>query len=255
MNKFYSIITPPFDPTSGGIRVMYGLYGWLLSKGQIAYTNATSSNPDEFIAIYPEIYQGNEANAGTVVRYLLNKPGTMALYGTPGPTTFDPSDLIYSFSRMYYDTTEKHTLFLPILNLHIFKDQKRKRSKRAVFVGKGKDEGLHPKECVAVDRKVAADQQVLADLLNECEVLYSYDPVSAMTEISRLCGCRVVMLQTTYTKSDYRDYEPGLNGMSFGLEEEVPLDIAGFRSHYIYLRKVFSERLDQFIEETQNAAD
>jgi hypothetical protein len=230
---------------------MWGLYGWLLSKGQVAYTNATSENPNDFIAIYPEIYQGNEANAGTVVRYLLNKPGAMALYGTPGPTTFDKSDIIYSFSKMYYDTNEKHTLFLPILDLHLFKDQGRKRTKRVVFVGKGKDEGLHPKECIAIDRKFATDQQALAGLLNECDVLYSYDPVSAMTEIARLCGCRVVMLQKTYTKSEYRNYEPGLNGMSFGLDEEVPLDSKGFRAHYYYLRKTFSERLDELIEETQ----
>ena len=112
---------------------------------------------------------------------------------------------------------------------------------------------LHPKECLEIDRTVAADQQALADLLNECEVLYSYDPVSAMTEVARLCGCRVVMLQDTYTKSQYRDYEPGLNGMSFGLDEEVPLDTKGFRSHYDYLRKTFSEKLDGFIEDTQNA--
>lgn len=253
MRKFYSIMTPPFDPTSGGIRVMWGLYGWLLAKGQVAYTNATSDNPDDFIAIYPEIYRGNEAGAKTVVRYLLNKPGTMALYGTPGLTTFDKNDKIYTFSKMYYETDDKHTMFLPILDLHTFKDQKKIRNKKCVFVGKGKDEGLHPKDCIAIDRKFASDQQVLADLLNECEVMYSYDPVSAMTEISRLCGCRVVMLQTKYTKDEYFEYEPGLNGMSFGLNEEVPLEIDGFRSHYCQLKKIFSEKLDAFIETTQNA--
>jgi len=34
--KPYSIMTPPFEVTSGGIRVMYGLYAWLLVKGQVA---------------------------------------------------------------------------------------------------------------------------------------------------------------------------------------------------------------------------
>ena len=106
MRKFYSIMTPPFDPTSGGIRVMWGLYGWLLAKGQVAYTNATSDNPDDFIAIYPEIYRGNEAGAKTVVRYLLNKPGTMALYGTPGLTTFDKNDKIRN-SKMIYMIVEQ----------------------------------------------------------------------------------------------------------------------------------------------------
>ena len=51
---------------------MWGLYGWLLAKGQIAYVNATYENPD-FVAIYPEIYHGNPTGANTVVRYILNK--------------------------------------------------------------------------------------------------------------------------------------------------------------------------------------
>lgn len=244
-------MTPPFDPTSGGIRVMWGLYGWLLTRGQVAYTNATSDNPDSFIAIYPEIYRGNEAGASTVVRYLLNKPGTMALYGTSGPTTFGPKDKIYTFSKMYYDTDDRHVLFLPILNLHVFKDQHKIRTKKCVFVGKGKDEGLHPKDCLLIDRTFATDQQALADLLNECEVMYDYDPVSAMSEIARLCGCRVVLLQKEYTKSQYREYEPGLNGISFGLDEEVPLDTDGFTEHYQLLRGRFSDKLNNFIIDTQ----
>ena len=142
-------------------------------------------------------------------------------------------------------------MFLPILDLHTFKDKKLFRNKKCVFVGKGKDEGLHPKDCIPIDRKLAEDQDVLADLLNNCEVVYSYDPVSAMTEIARLCGCRVVMLQKTYTKSQYREYEPGLNGMSFGLDEEVPLDSEGFRDNYSLLRKRFNEKLSYFIEDTQ----
>lgn len=252
MNRFYSVMTPPFDPTSGGIRVMWGLYGYLLAKGQIAYTNSTADD-GEFIGIYPEIYRGNEAGAKVVVRYLLNKPGAMALYGTPGPTSFPKTDLIYTFSKMYYDTDDVHTMFLPILDLHTFIDQGKVRDKRAVFIGKGKNEWLHPADCILLDRGLAQDQQLLADFLNECQVLYSYDPVSAITEIARLCGCRVVMLQKEYTKDDYSKYEPGMNGMSFGLDEEVPLETKSFRNHYQSLKAMFSKKLDKFIEATQNA--
>ena len=256
MRKPYSIYLPDWETCSGGIRVLYGLYGGLLTKGQVVIPNMTTTESD-YITIYPEIVRGtplsNPAARQTVVRYLLNKPGTMALYGTPGPTTFDKTDLIYSFSKMYYDTDDKHTLFLPILDLHTFKDQKKNRNKKCVFIGKGEDKHLHPEGCIAIDRKFAEDQQALADLLNECEIMYSYDPISAMTEIARLCGCRVVLLQNIYSKSEYRDYEPGLNGMSFGLDEEVKLDTEGFRSHYGLLKKTFSVKLDMFIEDTQNA--
>jgi len=248
MRKFYSVMTPPFDPTSGGIKVMWGLYGWLLTKGQVAYTNSTSNEPD-FIAIYPEIYKGNEAGAGTVVRYLLQKPGMMALYGEPGPTTFAKTDRIYSFSKMYYPTDDEHTLFLPIIDLLTFFDQKRKRTKTAYFVGKGRNPNLHPKDAIEINRETAQDQQELANLLNECQVLYSYDPVSAMTEVSRLCGCRVILYQDIYTEKEYQLYEPGMNGMGF--KKDVGLDIPEFRTSYKALQRTFSDRLDQFIISTQ----
>jgi hypothetical protein len=37
--KPYVIACPPWETTSGGVRVMYGLYGWLLAKGQVVYLN------------------------------------------------------------------------------------------------------------------------------------------------------------------------------------------------------------------------
>src|SRR3990167_5692218 len=106
---------------------MYGLYGWLLSKGQVAFMNEVPSK-GEIIAIYPEIQHGNPANAKTVVRYILNKPGVVpALYsdGTlkQGPTDFGPDDKLYYFSRLYgHAKDDDHYLFLPIINLHLFKD-------------------------------------------------------------------------------------------------------------------------------------
>jgi hypothetical protein len=228
---------------------MWGLYAWLLTKGQVAYLNSTSDDRDGFVAIYPEIYQGNETGASVVVRYLLNKPGRMALYGTPGPATFAPTDRIYTFSKMYYDTDDEHILFLPILDLTTFYDQKRKRTKTAFYVGKGKNFSQHPEGAIEITREFATDQQQLADLLNQCQVLYSYDPVSAMTEISRLCGCRVVLIQDEYTEEQYKLYEPGLNGM--GLKKDVGLDSDEFRTSYKALRRTFDTRLDQFILSTQ----
>ena len=246
----YSIITPPFSPVSGGIRVLYGLYGWLLAKGQIAFLNAKFENKD-FVAIYPEISHGNPAEANTVVRYILAPPGEMASNGVAGPVKFEDTDLIYSFSKLVYNTDPEHTMFLPILNMHLFKDQKKKRNKKCVFFGKKPSSSVHPKECIPIDRKFAQDQQALADMLNECSVMYCYDHRTAMTEISRLCGCRVVIIPSDYTKKKFEDYEPGLNGISWGLKEEVELDTEAFREHYQSLRILFEHRLEGFIEETQ----
>ncbi len=249
----YSVISPPFDLTSGGVRVLYALHGWLLAKGQISYMTATYQDND-FIAVYPEVYRGNMVNAKYVVRYILAKPGYISLYGTPGPKTFDKEDKIFVFSELYntFGVDKDHVMFLPVLNLHIFKDQRKARTKTCYFIGKGINLEKHPKDAILIDRRIAQDQQGLADILNECQVLYGYDPVSAMYEIARLCGTRVVLIpEGHYTKEEFKKYEPGMNGLSWGLEEKVELDTIEFRAHYQSLVYQFSEKLDYFITETQ----
>lgn len=110
---------------------------------------------------------------------------------------------------------------------------------------------IHPKNAFWIDRKFAQDQQALADLLNECEVLYCYDPVTAMTEIARLCGCRVVIVNPLYSKEQFSVYEPGMNGISWGKDEEIVLDAERFFYHYMDMKKIFETRLENFIESTQ----
>ena len=104
MRKPYLLRVPPMDPVSGGIRVVYGLYGWLLAKGQIAFLNTQIDVPS--IGIYPEIYHGNDMGSQKVIRYILQTPGRMGTsdeFGTfqRGPEAFDPKDEIYVFSKVY----------------------------------------------------------------------------------------------------------------------------------------------------------
>jgi hypothetical protein len=249
--KPYSIFTPPFETTSGGIRCMWGLFGWLLAKGQIAQVNTTFDIP--FVGIYPEIAQGNPLNAQTVVRYILQKPGLATMYGVPGPKSFEPTDKLYYFSKIYAppDVKEEQLMFLPIVNLHIFKDQKKERTKTCYLVGKGLNTNVHPKDSILIDRTFANDQQALADLLNECHTMYSYDPVTAQMEIARLCGCKVIVIPNEQFIVDLKDYEPGLNGISFWPDVTKVLDVEEFRYHYKDMIQIFSEKLDNFIIATQ----
>lgn len=253
MNKPYLIATPPYDPTSGGIKVMYGLYGWLLVKGQPAFINNRIDIPA--VGIYPEIYHGNDMEAQKVIRYILQKPGMMATpdeFGVPkaGPTSFDPKDEIYVFSKVYdeWNSPDDHILFLPIIDLHTFKDLGKKRTKKAFYVGKGANLGEHPEECLQLTRSQAIDQQQLAEFLNECSVLYVYDHLSAIMEVARLCGCRVVYLGDM-PEEQLKLYEPGMNGL--GYKKEVELRAFKFRGDYIDLIKVFEKKLDKFIDHTQ----
>lgn len=245
-------MTPPFEVTSGGIRVMYGLYGRLLASGQIVYLNATYEN-DDFIAVYPEIYEGNPAGAKTVVRYILQTPGVMALYGKLGPKKFPETDHKFVFSEIYntIGAQRNHIMFLPILNMFQFKDYGKRRTKTCYLVGKGKNQKKHPKNSIELNREMAQDQQKLADTLNECHTFYIYDRLSAMMEIARLCGCRV-KYYGDFGKDDLAKYEPGMNGITYKDEKDVTLEVKGFRRHYASLGRQFSNKLSEFIEITQN---
>lgn len=254
MRKPYSIREFQYDPTSGGIKVMYALYGALLLKGEEVLANAVFQDDTAAIGIYPEISQGNELQTKIVVRYILNKPGVMCQNGVPGPTTFGPKDILFTFSKMFMDLPDERRMFLPVINTEVFYDRKLPRTKQAVFVGKGVATSPHP-DCVVIDRSVAIDQEYLSILLNECEVLNTYDPVSAMTEIARLCGCRINYLSPEYTKADYLKYEPGINGITFLEDENIQeLDTEAFTAHYKGLQaRFYDTELPNFIKITQNA--
>jgi len=257
--KPYVIWCPDYDYTSGGIKVMWGLYGWLLAKGVEVYMNRypLEKSIGESIAIYPEIIQGNPIGSKTVVRYILAPLGEMALIrdgvATPGPSFYPKTDLLYSFSKLIYATDSDHTLFLPIIDTHIFKDQHKERTKTCVLFGKQPDKHLHPTDAIVIDRTYASDQEALSNTLNECKMMYVYDHRTAMTEVARLSGCPVTIIPSVYTKEQFSLYEPGLNGISWGLEEHNELDSESFRKHYLGMIKTFITKLDKFIEDTQNA--
>lgn len=251
--KPYLIRTPDFKIDSGGIRVCWGLYGWLLAKGQVVFLNIKVNVPS--IGIYPEIYHGNEMEATKVIRYILQKPGMMG-QGTPGvnfkpgPTHFDESDELYAFSKVYdeWGLDNDHILFLPIIDLNTFKDLGLKRDKIAYYVGKGQNFNFHPPEAVELKRELAMEQSDLAHFLNECQTLYVYDPMSAIMECARLCGCKVVYMGDLQLEQ-LNLYEPGMNGLGYKIEKELNTDL--FRIHYQELIFAFSKRLDRFIQRTQ----
>lgn len=249
MQKVYLLRTPPYDSASGGIKVVYGLYGWLLAKGQPAFLNTQIDVPS--VGIYPEIYHGNDMFATKVIRWVLQTPGLMGTSDQTGvfkegPEAFDPKDEIYAFSKVYdqWGLDDDHILFLPIIPLDVFKDQHKKRTKKLFYVGKGFNRGKHPKDAIELPKP--NDQQELANILNECQVLYVYDKLSAIMECARLCGCPVRYYgELTQDKMDL--YEPGLDGIALWSEKPLKFDVARFRAHYKEMVWAFEKKLDRFI--------
>lgn len=247
--KPYSIWLPELDIVSGGIKVLYSLYGYLLTRGIEIRPNVKYRG--DSIAIYPEIIKGNPLGGTTVVRYILAPLGEMGLNGEAGPLDYNKNDRLYSFSRFIYPADDEHTMFLPAIDTSLFYDQGKKRTKTCYFIGKGEYTAVEPKGCIEVNRKSAYDQQMLADFLNTCEVMYCYDFRTAMTEVARLCGCRVVVIPSKYTLEQFKLYEPGMNGISWGMDEANKLDSVAFKAHYLDLRRTFEKKLDTFIVSTQ----
>ena len=254
--KPYIIASPMYDYTSGGIKVMWGLFGWLLAKGVEVYMNMLPKrrSPNDCIAIYPEIQNGNPVGTDKIIRYVLAPLGEMGAINqfgqfVPGPLVFGENEKVYYFSRLFGKTDDSHYLFLPVINLHIFKDYGKERNRVCFLVGKGKNQYKHPKNAIELSRTFAQDQKALADLLNECHTFYCYDKRTAMMEVARLCGCSV-MYYGEHTKKELSLYEPGLNGIGFNGKRQK-LDSKAFRKHYIGLIKEFETRLDTFLEETQ----
>ncbi|MBI4058104.1 hypothetical protein HY405_02240 [Candidatus Microgenomates bacterium] len=138
-------------------------------------------------------------------------------------------------------------MFLPVLDMHLFVNQKRKRTKKFYYVGKGSNTNNHPADAIELPRM--RDQQKLADTMNDCQVLYIYDPVTALSEVARLCGVRVVMFAPMEGFEKY--YEPQMNGISLYKDDYNKLNYTEFRTHYSEMRDTFSKKLDGFIELTQ----
>jgi hypothetical protein len=259
MSKPYTVWTPNFVPWSGGIRVLHGLVEALRKKDQEVLVNAIIKDSDS-IAVYPELANGNPLQGSTVVRWILSWPGFIS--GSQGE--FDKTDKIFIFSKIYntLGVDDNHTMFLPAIDINIFhKTNFGKRTKKCKYISKGIDQHLPELEGVEeLHKEMAVDQQALADYLNECEVLYSYDPASAIFECARLCGCRVVIIPNKgyqhspygkMTKEEFSQYEPGMNGISWGLKENNPLDADKFMEHYIDMMMEFDRKLNFFIEDTQ----
>lgn len=260
MLRPYSVRTPQFEITSGGIRVMWGLYGWLLAKGQLAVINGTFTDKN-FVAIYPEIYHGNDTDADIVVRYILQTVGVMGTNAQDGtfrksPTEFEDSDRIYVFSKLYNDfkVPDRHLLFLPVINLHTFKIKKflggGKRDKTAFMIGKGVNQNKHPVNSFEITREFAQDQEALSRLLNQCHTVWIYDRLSALMDIARLCGANV-KYYGDFTRKQLEKYETGINGLTFKDDLVNELEPKSFREHYMGMIDTFSKKLDLFIEDTQ----
>jgi hypothetical protein len=248
---------------SAGQKTMHRLCHELNEAGQEAYVAYEKRNPawntpyhsaplsGDWIAVYPEIIKGNPWKAPRVVRYVLNNPGKLG-----GDKVYDPAEIVYVFHELFndVDVPPERILFLPTIELDLYFDRHLPREGAVFYVGKGQQtRDLHG--AVEITNDLKRDRRLLAETLNRAEVMYTFDPVSAMNEIARLCGSKVVFVPgSRMTKDEYRQfvaYEGGFEE-GFGWDEiPPPFDSGISRQRQIELYYMFCQRLQDFIAVTQ----
>jgi hypothetical protein len=252
MSLPYLIKTGPYSVTCGGTRVMWALQSWLEIKGQITQVTEDQFAAGEFIAVIPEITPNEHApKCKRVVRYVLNKPGVIG-----GPANYPPDHMVFVIHRIFdvWGLPENRVLYIPTLDLHVFNDQRRLRSQVVWYEGKGRRSDRHPLGAMEITRAMMQDQSWLAETLNTSSALYSYDPISALHDIARLCGCPVVMCNDLYSRADYEGYELPAVGLRWYSElSGVPqIDTDQFRKVYQAKRNYcYHHAIDSFIDQTQ----
>ena len=247
--KPYLVYCPPYTVLSAGIVVMHRLANELHKRGLAVYTNAVTQNPKwdrlpvitkmegECIAVYPEIVSDNPFGCGTIVRYLLNKPGFW------GNVNYFDTDILFVYSDWW---NEEIGVNLPperVMNLNaIIEDEWHDlglpRDIDLWYKGKGIGPfDQHPQGTLFLPRDCPAgyDQhEWMRGLLGRCRTLYSYDNVTALADIATLCGCEVVYIP---------DPRVSLK----------PRELPDVRKWYQDNEVEFQSKLDGFIRITQEA--
>lgn len=269
MDKMFIIYAPPYDEGSAGIVALHRLTHELQLKGEKAVIHV-SHDPfgrgggynkkwktpimqyPNAIAIYPEITFGNPLGCEVAARLIMHIPGYWG-----GPIAFG-NDVLWIFSN-YWNKISKlnlptdRILTVPTIEVDKFPCYALSRNKKYFFRGKGKQPNNPRVQGEDLFSGVSNETRhnTLVERLNNAEILYSYDNVSALNWIALLCGCPVVLIpDPLYSKEDLEEII--VPGMGYGIEEEdkarSTLNVNKIREYFIEEYKMFQNQLTVFIE-------
>lgn len=256
----YLIWSYDYSHASAGYKVLHRLCHELNAVGQEAYVGFPRTNPiwntpyhespleGDWTAIYPEVVSGNPWHAPRVVRYVLNNPGKLG-----GDPTYDPSEIVFVYSELFNDmgVGPERILMLPTVETDIYIDRGLPREGALVYVGKGRK--TRDLDAAEVTMEMRLDRYQLADAMNRATVLYTFDNMTGMVDIARLCGCPVVIIPNgEYTREQYGRYV-GWDGLGWD-EMPAPFDSVAFRARYLTGLETFRDQLAQFVRITNDPA-
>jgi hypothetical protein len=264
----YLIWAPSYRRNSGGISVLHQLCHNINQTKGAAWITTPHTNPAlktpyadprkqrelvsaGAIAIYPEIVTGNPLRAKRVVRWVLYKPGVLG-----GQPTYDPHETVYAYNQMLFQDGYKDILSLPMTETALFRPPERpqNRSGALVYVGKGKRPS-HLPAGTEITREWPSSREVLARLFQHAEVFYCYDPLTALTDEARLCGCPVVLSgDGAFDRTRYEQSELGTNGLAFEPSElaRAKTTVAKVPTAYKQWVLLADRQFSRFLADTQH---
>ena len=242
MVKPYEIWIQGYYHKSGGIRALHVLKNELIKRGMQATMLYENNRQENTIGIYPEIISDNPENYDCVSRWLLNT----ADLPNDGP--------IFAWESGMGD----HPLLtVNIIELDLFKPNNDPRSGVAYWVGKGvKDESIIPPEAIEISRNNFHKRHELAEFISSLDYLISFDPFTAVNLESVLCGTPVIIKGEHRQMSQEQISAHGW--IKYGVANNID-ELERARSevhlaydHYQSLLPTFDERINNFVEITQN---
>lgn len=272
--KPYMIHTFPWYDGSAGEKVLHMLAKALWErfpndtfvladkqgKLNIPTVSQCSAPRVDCIGIYPEVTHGNPLECGTIVRYLLNVPGVFG-----GPASYLPTDVLFIYHQFFNNKVglpENRILTTPYVDTKVFYNMGLERAGRLYYQGHGRVYGSLNVPNIGNGWKHNGEegQKALAVTLNKCELLYSFDSITAMYEIARLCGCPVIIMPNAqWSKEECKAIQTwDAGGIGYGLEDEAyvlaTIDSEKMKASVEAGERVFQGQLDNFIQITQEAA-
>lgn len=275
----YYIEAPAYRRTSAGIKVLHLLCHALNRIGENAFVFPTVTNPAldtptlspeieaqhreaglEPIVVYPEIVPGNPRNAGSVVRYVLNRAGLIG-----GEHAFASTELVFSYGRNIVPpgADPENILFLPPIDTRCFHNldnpDDHRRSGVLLYPGRHQAGLACYPELAARATLITASwpetHEELAALFRRSEAVYCFESTAIALEAT-LCGCPAIILPSPYFNGVLLSAEE-LGNDGFALDdspaevERARQTVGRMAQTYQATETRFWQQLERFVAQTQ----
>lgn len=249
-NRPIVIYAPSFSRMRGGIVVLHklcyllnkcGFESYLAPSGYVGgwfwygYDNTPIVSQhileQNFVAVYPELVEGNPLNAKQVIRWILSNDQTAY-------RTYGKDDIIYWYDGLYYSDKlgfSENELHVIETNKHLFYDKFYNRIGSCYTSRKNNNPTFHhPNDSVSITWEMTDNWELLSNIFNITERFYCYDLFTFLSIQSIMCGC--VCIIPNDVVSDPKIYQDHflMKAIAFG-EEDIPRALGARPSFLKYI--------------------